>query len=204
MLCGITYCVPVLFTSSQTTLSPAAELQSRADRPGTVSTRRCFFCLTTVLTFTYKSAFLRHKAAPNTTVPMSLSSRCYGEDYQEHNHCAVRKKTPLSDSTSWVYLTDFTNDENWKVALLQWSCQLSPSRSDQLSEGVKVNSRFIPVSFECEQLPGEKMRSDYPQTETNASVSISWSVVMATEYSHLTTHLETAGYELLSQIAQLW
>lgn len=55
MLCGITYCVPVLFTSSQTTLSPAAELQSRADRPGTVSTRRCFFCLTTVLTFTYKS-----------------------------------------------------------------------------------------------------------------------------------------------------
>lgn len=126
MLCGITYCVPVLCTSSQTTLSPAAELQSRADRPGTVSTRRCFFCLTTVLTFTYKSAFLRHKAAPNTTVPMSLSSRCYGEDYQEHNHCAVRKKTPLPDSTSWVYLTDFTNDENWKVALLQWSCQLSP------------------------------------------------------------------------------
>ncbi len=33
-----------------------------------------------IIAFTYKCAFLWHKMVPNITVPMSLSSRCYGED----------------------------------------------------------------------------------------------------------------------------
>lgn len=107
LLCSSAHPHKLRCNNSKTKSTTRASDQTRPDQPGTVSTHPWWvrnhvqssgisLKLFYFIAFTYKRASLRHKMAPDTTVPMSLFSRCHGED------SAVRRK--ILRHSKWIRL----------------------------------------------------------------------------------------------------